>query len=184
MKNAAFTFILPFLVLSACRKDKVEDPTVSASAAPFITPWTGGGMWTAADSAGFRTFRFSQPIEALDGATALRGTVMVFTRDLPQGTAFGVPAPDPVLGMPFDAFPDAARRYRQAWSYTHRSGSVEVQYTTNEEPVIASDAVPDSRIRFRYFVLPEAYLQARGLTPEAARRLNYNALCSLCGVEG
>lgn len=188
MKSVLFTPLLAtaFLFVSCDKSDVIapEQNLVAPESSPsasanFVSGWENSATWKTTVSGDNIVYSQTKMLPGITPAVRANGAVLVYARGYNFST---VQVEDKPIKLPFSFYlPWERVMSPYYWTIATADGSatVALEMKTNME----ADFLPyKDNIRFRYFVLTDAFLQANNLTPVSVRNLSYAEVLNLTGA--
>lgn len=155
----------------------IDQPT---SAAAFSTGWEAVPEWKSNETNGVQVYNFNRNTPELNDAVLNGGAVVVFAKGY-DFEGFSRSAEKP-MGLPFyimSANENANDTYN--WTTDNTEGNIAVSLKMSKD-LAQTFSKAQGNIRFRYFVLPQAFLQAHHLTTQALHQMPYHKFTELVGI--
>ncbi|GAB4091880.1 hypothetical protein GCM10028786_08060 [Flaviaesturariibacter terrae] len=193
------------LLLSACRKtdlaapaeaeaaDSTSFPATPPPAHPerglvssihtanvVITDWESAGTWSRQPGeANTVKYGISRSFHEMTQDMLDNGSVLVFVK----GYNFADSSTEMrAMGMPFYFYlPIERMNFPVYWEYLKKIGGVDISLKLLSDANAFYLAGRD-RVRLRYFLLTQAELARRGLTPEALHNMTYQEISTMYGL--
>jgi hypothetical protein len=180
----ATTFLLA-IGFTACSKDVVpqEDSAILATnnfkirgsaTAVFTSDWESVSQWSSEKTNNGVTFFYSRPTPQLSNAVLQKGVVVVFARNLWAGNpAFqNMGATDKPLKMPFYFLPYLDQPdYTEQWNYSADENKININLHIDGA---SATQIPNSKLQFRFIVIPKDLIAQKGTAADAVRKMSYN----------
>ena len=192
MEGRIVVTALIFTIIAACSKHSIQEKSFQKTflaaekevlqPSIFFSGWETITGWSAKRNGDATVFSYSRQFPEPNKSFLNEGLVLVFARKLWEEDGelkeFSN-VPDKPLMMPFYFLPYFEKpAYTEQWNYTTEANRVNISLIVKG----SSEPIPRKKVQVRYMIIPQEVLKRKKQTTETARKLSYEELVKIFGL--